>query len=121
MSEKATATDTLAKWSVPILLAVLGFIGTVALGKIDTLGDKVSGIAQIQASQQATLASTQDILKDFKSDAEESRQDTKEKLSAAASETTKQIESASSQTANQINLLTAWITRLSNQIHDGKD
>lgn len=105
MSDKIQFTDALAKWSVPILLAVLGFIGATALGKIDSLGDKVSTISQQQASQGSTLLATQDVLRDFKADAENSRQDVKDKMTQADLRTKEKLDS-----------LTAWIARLSQRI-----
>lgn len=105
MSEKTTFTDSLAKWSVPILLAVLGFMGAQMLGKVENLGHDVSTISVQQASTQATLSATQSILTDFKADAEVSRQDVKEKLTQADTRTKEKLDS-----------LTAWIATLSTRI-----
>lgn len=105
-----TFTDALAKWSVPILLAVLGFIGTGVLGKVDTLNDKVSDINRQAAATSATLTATQEILRDFKADAEQARQDTKERLADQTMITNAKFDQ-----------LTAWVRSLADQIHAKPD
>lgn len=111
MSEKVNGfADSVAKWAVPLLLAIIGFIGATALGKIDAV--------TVQTAQmQITVASIQSTLSDFKADAEISRQDTKEKLKDATEQSNQKLDQLTSQSNAKFDNLTTWVRSLAGQIH----